>query len=637
MRGLVSLIMPVQVEDYFEEAVLSICNQSYSDWELIIVACQSEYIQQVINRINSSRIKYVVTPETHGLVQAFAIGFSYSSGEFIIRHDADDVSLGDRIMKQATYLNEHPEADMVSCLIRSFSEEWSSPDPSENMDQHYNFHTTPDSIDQAVLHGFIPVIFPSLMIRRSLLNRANLYRSKTNFDDHMELFLNLLRISETAKIEEILYLYRRHNKAYHLIHKMDYIKHLKFLLDDDMKQCIRYRSFNNEVSALPAVQPTIHIKNHLHVLILIDTLGIGGTENYVLNLAWNLTKRGIYVVIAGSGGVFEAVLSKFDIKFYRITFHGIQDGTSSKASILSDLKEIMDSECIDVVHCNLHISADLAKNLHTLYGIPYVVTLHGMFYTANELAATCSDAEAVIAVSKPVYGLFMRYMGYAYKGMVKLIYNSVDAEIFRPVQSHQAVRESLKIGKDDLLIVYCSRLGFSKGRAAEVFIKWFEQLCKKHPRLYGIIIGDGEKKGIIAQQAYSCNCSLNRKALYVIGSRYDVCSFYLESDLVVGTGRVILEAMCCGKPVVASGSNGFIGMVSPVNREIMLETYFGDHAGLNEANSANPLQCIDMLLSSSAMRQQLGEFSRNWCLEIFNSENTITQIIDIYTRIIENN
>ena len=56
--------------------------------------------------------------------------------------------------------------------------------------------------------------------------------------------------------------------------------------------------------------------------------------------------------------------------------------------------------------------------------------------------------------------------------------------------------------------------------------------------------------------AEELNLSLNRKLIYVIGARYAVLSYYLESDLVIGTGRVALEALSCERAIIATGSKG---------------------------------------------------------------------------------
>lgn len=52
---------------------------------------------------------------------------------------------------------------------------------------------------------------------------------------------------------------------------------------------------------------------------------------------------------------------------------------------------------------------------------------------------------------------------------------------------------------------------------------------------------------------------------------------YYAADVIVGTGRVALEAMACAKPVVAAGVAGYCGVVKPQNIDKVIQCHFGDH------------------------------------------------------------
>jgi glycosyltransferase involved in cell wall biosynthesis len=52
---------------------------------------------------------------------------------------------------------------------------------------------------------------------------------------------------------------------------------------------------------------------------------------------------------------------------------------------------------------------------------------------------------------------------------------------------------------------------------------------------------------------------------------------YAAVNCVVGTGRVALEAMSFGKPVIAAGSSGMIGVVTPSVHNLAVDTHFSEH------------------------------------------------------------
>ena len=98
-QKLVSIILPAfNAEEYIAEA-MTILNQTYIGWELIIIYDKSsdkslDIIKDYINK--DSRISLVYNP-AKGLISALNHGIKISKGDFIARMDADDISMSDRL------------------------------------------------------------------------------------------------------------------------------------------------------------------------------------------------------------------------------------------------------------------------------------------------------------------------------------------------------------------------------------------------------------------------------------------------------------------------------------------------------------------------------------------------------------
>ncbi len=106
--------------DYLRESIESILNQTFSDFEFIIINDYStdntweiitEYAEQ------DKRIKLFNNSENIGLTKSLNKGLKLARGEYIARQDADDVSLVERFEKQVAALDENPEAVLISCDI----------------------------------------------------------------------------------------------------------------------------------------------------------------------------------------------------------------------------------------------------------------------------------------------------------------------------------------------------------------------------------------------------------------------------------------------------------------------------------------------------------------------------------------
>ncbi|KAF3981792.1 MAG: glycosyltransferase [Methylococcales symbiont of Hymedesmia sp. n. MRB-2018] len=107
---LVSVLMPVyNAEKYLDEAIQSILNQTFTDFEFIIINDgSSDNSLNIIKKYQQqdSRI-VVVSRENKGLIFSLNEGVSLVKGKYIVRMDADDISLPTRIERQIAFLEEH--------------------------------------------------------------------------------------------------------------------------------------------------------------------------------------------------------------------------------------------------------------------------------------------------------------------------------------------------------------------------------------------------------------------------------------------------------------------------------------------------------------------------------------------------
>ena len=114
---LVSVVMATfnEPQDIIKKSIESIINQTYSNFELIIIDdSNSLETRNVIDSFSSdSRVKIIREDERIGFVKSLNIGLRLSQGLFIARMDGDDISVLNRLELQIAYLNEHPTISVV--------------------------------------------------------------------------------------------------------------------------------------------------------------------------------------------------------------------------------------------------------------------------------------------------------------------------------------------------------------------------------------------------------------------------------------------------------------------------------------------------------------------------------------------
>ncbi|MCF7668926.1 MAG: glycosyltransferase [Verrucomicrobia bacterium] len=189
---MVSVVIPVyNAAASLEPAVCSIIGQTLEDWELLIIDDGStDDSASIAAAWAKADPRIHLLPRPHeGIVSALNYGLEHADGRYIARMDADDISMCDRLARQAEYLERRRATGLVGCRVAYGG------DPRRN--QGYALHvawinslSTPESIQ---LNRFVesPFAHPSVMFRRELLDLSGGYRDGGYPEDY-ELWLRWL-------------------------------------------------------------------------------------------------------------------------------------------------------------------------------------------------------------------------------------------------------------------------------------------------------------------------------------------------------------------------------------------------------------------------------------------------------------
>lgn len=121
----VSVVMPVYntPDEVLKEAVESILNQTYKDFELLVInngSCSD--IKTVIDKYSDNRIKYYEIKENHGVAAARNLGIEKMSGEYYAVMDSDDIASPDRLEKQVQIFEAEPDVLLCASWFKRFPE-----------------------------------------------------------------------------------------------------------------------------------------------------------------------------------------------------------------------------------------------------------------------------------------------------------------------------------------------------------------------------------------------------------------------------------------------------------------------------------------------------------------------------------
>jgi len=111
-------------EGVLGDAIVSVLNQGFPDWELILIdGGSSDRSLDVARKFTDERIKIVAEGPYKSFVECLNQSTSLASGKYYARMDSDDVMHPERLEVQARFLEEHPDVHVVDTGMYSMTQE----------------------------------------------------------------------------------------------------------------------------------------------------------------------------------------------------------------------------------------------------------------------------------------------------------------------------------------------------------------------------------------------------------------------------------------------------------------------------------------------------------------------------------
>lgn len=356
-----------------------------------------------------------------------------------------------------------------------------------------------------------------------------------------------------------------------------------------------------------------------NILFIVRTMGLGGTENVVLQLCEILSGKVNKIVISSSGGVHEKKLQEMGIKHYTIPDIASKNPMDMLKSCWS-INSIINREQITIVHSHHRMAAFYAE-LVASKSIVKVANAHNTFTDKKKLTQLAYRSTKVIAVGEMVRKNLTEYFGIP-KEQVSVIHNAV-----KPFNGSIAPIEVLnqEHAKGNILIGNIGRLSEQKGMS--YFIEAAEFTAKAHPEARFIIVGDGEEREQLHEQVKTRE--LQNKVLF-LGYRNDIQNVMSQLDFIVlsslweGFPLTPIEAYSVGKTVIGTAVDGTPEIVRNNIDGYLVEPR--DSAGLAEK--------MNLLIENPMLRIKFEAKAKEHYQEEFSFDKLAWRYIKFYNSIL---
>lgn len=203
----VSVLMSVFNGDrYLQQAIDSILNQSYTDFEFVIVDDgSSQATKELLAAQKDPRINLIINRSNIGLTKSLNIGLAECRGKYVARMDCDDVSCTDRLLKQVDYLDANENIAIVGSQVQYI-------DLNGNVKQgrYWNRLLKPDELRWQCMFES-PFVHSTVLMRTEVIrNILGGYDENIETSQDHELWSRVVSRFDCANIDEQLLQFRTH-------------------------------------------------------------------------------------------------------------------------------------------------------------------------------------------------------------------------------------------------------------------------------------------------------------------------------------------------------------------------------------------------------------------------------------------
>ncbi|MBF0511925.1 MAG: glycosyltransferase family 4 protein [Candidatus Omnitrophica bacterium] len=362
-----------------------------------------------------------------------------------------------------------------------------------------------------------------------------------------------------------------------------------------------------------------------------------GAETRMLDILGHLDRTQFYpLVLLPARGPLSVRAEKMGIEVVFLNFDlGPRPSLGQVFKLNREMFKVVRDYKVDIIHFNMHFGINHLWPLLIWMKGRTVVHLRSHFWIYPFERFLIYRCAKIICVSECIRNNFLQkrrsdFLTFIRKDKVKVIYDGIDIECFKPMPIENGLRQELGIRNQEKILAVIGALHPVKGQ--DLVIEAASFIIKEHPDVKVLLIGgiylDNEVSFRYQKSLEDRIKTLNlQDKVMLIGPRQDIARVMNEIDILLqpseheALGTSMIEAMACEKPVIGTAVDGIPEVIGPHEEAGLL---------LSVRTPQELARLVSILLSDPARSLEKGQQGRTRVEQEFNIYKTINKLQGIY-------
>ena len=570
---LVTVVIPCyNYGQYVEDAIDSVLNQTFQDFEIIVVdgGSTDDWTIKTLNSLQKPKTTIYYREGRHLVGDNRNFGIEKSQGKYICCLDADD-KIRPTYLEKALFLLETAAYDIVSTSVQCFGKSTET----------WEIELKP-KLEEIVRNNQISTV---AVFSKDLWKKANGYHDYGIGKDHIpedwDLWVRMMAIgARSINILEPLMLYRihgnytslsNHPETLDLRKQSETIKNFnqKHLTQDSYKRSLHinqasYQVINGNTNISNSYLNEKKENKKTKIVVALPFTITGGADTVLLQIAKHLSKNKFDISVITTIET-DPTLGDNTAKYENITkqIYHLYKFLDSKEKWKDFVYYYLESRQIEIILIVgsayfYDLLPDIKKDFPHIKIVDQLFNEHGHIKN-NRKYAKLIDMN--ILANKTIQNILLQ----DYKeepSKTSVIVHGVDTQVeFNPANINQDLIENT-VPKDKFIVSYMGR--FSEEKCPQKFVDIANKL-RDHEDIYFLMLGNGPEYELVKEQISKLN--LNHK-IYAPGFVEDNKPFLKASNLLIipskieGIPIILMESLSLGVPVIAANVGGIPDVIT---------------------------------------------------------------------------